>query len=289
MRDLIAMLKAEIGPWIALLMAQVYMAVGIVTIALVRHGRAALRWTSALAKSVRINLGFLVINRLLAPVIGFSSAMGAKSAVNLGLPQVPEAFWQDVPLAARVFIALVMSEFLVYWAHRLLHTPWLWPVHAVHHSDRHMNMFTGDRAHILERMLTSFILAFGLFMASVPVSGVILVFVLIQFHDAYIHARLDIDHGPFNFVIASPRFHQWHHADDPAAYGKNLGILTGLWDLLFGTYYNPGKVTAGLGVKEVTGESLFALLIYPFKAWGRMARAHLGRSVSKPDIRMTES
>lgn len=289
MFDLFAAFKTELAPWLTLAVSQIYLAIPILVIAFVRHGRASLRWSAGLLHSVRINLSFLVLNRLLAPLIGFFGGLGAKSALGLGLPQLPEVFWQDVPLALRIFIGILLSELAVYWAHRFLHTPWLWPIHAVHHSDRHMNMFTADRAHILERLLTSFIVAFCLFMADVPMAGAALVFLLINFHDAYIHARLDIDHGPFNLVIASPRFHQWHHADEPAAYGKNVGILTGLWDWVFGTYYNPGPVSAPLGVKEVRGESFVGLLVYPFKAWAGMAHAHMDRSASKPDAPLTES
>ncbi len=64
--------------------------------------------------------------------------------------------------------------------------------------------------------------------------------VVASLHNAYVHFEVDIDHGPMNWLIASPRFHRWHHADFPPAYGKNLANAIPAWDMLFGTYFKAG-------------------------------------------------
>jgi sterol desaturase/sphingolipid hydroxylase (fatty acid hydroxylase superfamily) len=44
------------------------------------------------------------------------------------------------------------------------------------------------------------------------------------------------------FVLHSPPcFHHWHHAAEPPAIDKNSTVHSTLWDLLFGTYYMPGR------------------------------------------------
>jgi len=45
--------------------------------------------------------------------------------------------------------------------------------------------------------------------------------------------------GPLRAVLASPRFHRWHHTSAKEGRDKNFAGLLPLWDILFGTYYMP--------------------------------------------------
>ncbi|CAN0605973.1 unnamed protein product, partial [Ectocarpus sp. 12 AP-2014] len=86
----------------------------------------------------------------------------------------------------------------------------------------------------------------------------------------------DVDwrHGRFKYLIASPYFHRWHHADTPEAYGKNLANMMPLWDRMFGTYCEPDKIDAPMGLREsgVNDTNPLAILVFPFMQWGRMLR-----------------
>ena len=86
--------------------------------------------------------------------------------------------------------------------------------------------------------------------------------------------NLDWEHEPFWWMVASPAYHRWHHADLPEAYGKNIANLIPLWDVLFGTYYSPGKCPkdAPMGALKsgVSDTNLFHIYAYPFLEWGRL-------------------
>ena len=98
-----------------------------------------------------------------------------------------------------------------------------------------------------------------------------------KLHNMYVHINVDWDHGPFRYVIASPRMHQWHHADLPRAYGKNLANIFPVFDLVFGTYYVPGPCKEAFGVQGAPENDVVQLTLFPFAEWGRMVLRAVGQ------------
>ena len=59
----------------------------------------------------------------------------------------------------------------------------------------------------------------------------------------------------WNLVFVGPALHRSHHANDPAYYNKNFGIVFSLWDRLFGTYRRPPTDRThpvAFGIRDVT-------------------------------------
>ena len=81
-----------------------------------------------------------------------------------------------------------------------------------------------------------------------------------------VHANLDWDWGPLRAVVASPRFHRWHHTDEANARDKNFAGLLPLWDILFGTYYMPkDRVPEQFGTASAVPAGLVGQMLYPFR------------------------
>lgn len=251
-----------------------------------RRGQA-LDWNSDLLKSARVNWSFIIFNSLFAPV-AFALIHLADTAFRAsGIPRIPEEAWLIAPAIVPALFALVVADFVDYWSHRLRHVSFLWPMHAVHHSDTQMHYLTWYRAHIIEMVFIqgSYILL-ATWMGASP-SAVLGVVLFRAFHQQYVHMNVDWSHGPFKWVLASPRFHRWHHADHREAWDKNFSSIFPIWDRLFGTYYCPGKCDAPLGFPGNPGEHFLKLMWFPFQEWGRMARlairprsAELGQSTA---------
>jgi len=76
---------------------------------------------------------------------GFASALSRLGlAGGLGIWPVKS------PLVAQLLIVMLLGDLLEYWYHRLAHTaPWLWPLHAVHHTPIRLNAIKGPRHHFL--------------------------------------------------------------------------------------------------------------------------------------------
>ncbi|SFI42518.1 sterol desaturase family protein [Jannaschia pohangensis] len=191
----------------------------------------------------------------------------------LRIPTLPEDFWVGMPLLAVALIGIVAKDFVDYWNHRLMHTKWAWPTHAAHHSDTHVNAFSTFRVHALEAILMTSSYIFLLTWLQMP-NAIPLVLMLTALHNMYVHMDLPYEHGPLKYLIASPVFHRWHHADAPEAYGKNLANHMPLWDRLFGTYYAPGRCEAPMGAlaSGVEDKNPIAIYAYPAFAWARLIR-----------------
>lgn len=191
----------------------------------------------------------------------------------LYIPTLNPDVWNTVPFALACILGVVISDFSDYWTHRFMHTKWGWPAHAGHHSDTHVNAFTTFRMHYMEALIKNVGLIFLLTWMQIP-EALPIVYVSKTLFTMYTHIDLDIDHGPFKYLIASPTHHRWHHADVPAAYGKNLANVVPLYDVMFGTFYMPGPCHEEMGAKKtgVTDTNLIALLVYPFTEWGRLLK-----------------
>jgi len=181
------------------------------------------------------------------------------------------------PLAAQVLVMLVILDFTNYWSHRLLHRPWMWGIHSLHHSDEHMNFSTNFRVHGLEMVQMKMVVVVITGWLSLPAAALAIAVFLRGWYGLYVHSRLPFDHGRLRKVFVSPNYHRWHHADDPAVYGKNLSDMFVIWDLAFGTHYDPGKCDIPQGVsdapKDIFRAQYFPVtyLVRKFKAWNDVA------------------
>jgi sterol desaturase/sphingolipid hydroxylase (fatty acid hydroxylase superfamily) len=195
----------------------------------------------------------------------------AQSSYNaLHIPTLNPEIWNNVPLWIVCIFGVAAKDFVDYWNHRLMHTKWGWPTHAAHHSDTHVNAFTANRVHFLEALLMtiSYILLLTWLQIPQALPFVIVFYIL---HNKYVHMDLPFEHGPLKYIIASPVYHRWHHADVPKAYGKNLANVMPIYDVMFGTYYNPGKCNEPMGALEtgVEDKSAIAIMTYPFREWAK--------------------
>lgn len=199
-----------------------------------------------------------------------------------GIPTLDPAIWVGVPVFVVCVIGIIAKDFADYWTHRAMHTKWGWATHAAHHSDTHVNAFTGLRVHFLESFLMTLGYVLLLTWLQIPqVIPIVALFYTVQ--GIYVHLDLDWDHGRFKYLFASPRYHRWHHADVPQAYGKNLASVIPLWDVLFGTYYNPGICREPMGALKtgVPDKNPILIYIHPFQEWGRLLSEVYAKLIDK--------
>lgn len=196
----------------------------------------------------------------------------------LGIPKLSAEFWADVPFLLVCVIGLIAHDFAIFISHRIMHTKWGWATHAAHHSDTHVNAFTLYRVHFLEVMLMQLCTVVILTWMQMP-DAIPIVVSFMVLHGMYVHMDLDFDHGPFKYVLTSPVFHRWHHADVPEAYGKNLANIVPVFDLMFGTFYDPGPCNEKMGALKsgVEDKNPISILTYPFREWARLIGAEYAK------------
>jgi sterol desaturase/sphingolipid hydroxylase (fatty acid hydroxylase superfamily) len=216
----------------------------------------------------------------LRPTLGWDLMMLVWNGHFLGVAIYVIARRWDLPhwdVAARwpswlqIVTVLLVIDFVEWCVHNLLHrVPFLWTFHQVHHSvrDGEMDFIVSFRFHWMEVVVYKSIkylpLAFFGF-SSVAVMVHAVVGTLIGHLN---HSNLDWGHGPFRYLLNTPRMHLWHHDyDTPAGGARNFGIIFSCWDWLFGTAYMPDGAPRKLGFPGVEEfpRSFFAQLGWPLR------------------------
>lgn len=140
---------------------------------------------------------------------------------------------------------LVIFDFVDYWIHRGQHAMgrW-WALHAVHHSQRQMTLWSDNRNHVLDDLLRDLIIALVARAIGVPPAQFVAVVAVTQLLESLSHANVRLSFGRWGErLVVSPRFHRVHHAigighesRGPGSLGGcNYAVLFPVWDALFGT------------------------------------------------------
>lgn len=178
------------------------------------------------------NLG---VGRLLAFVIIVSTAALWAEQHNFGLFRLIE--WHWLAETALAFVLLDFAVWLQHWA--MHHIPVLWRMHAVHHSDRDLDVTTALRFHPLELIASTLYKSLIVALLGVPVL-VALAFetwlnanALFNHSNIRLPARLD---RILRRVLVTPDMHLVHHSISADDQHHNFGFALSLWDRVFGTY-----------------------------------------------------
>jgi len=175
--------------------------------------------------------------------------------------------WARLPFWAQVALYLVISDFALYWIHRIFHGAHMWKYHAVHHSSQEVDWLSAARFHPVNLVLGTVLVDCSLLLAGIPpaVLGVLVPFGV--FMSAFVHANLNWTLGPFKYVLAGPVFHRWHHTALERGGSKNFAGTFPIWDLMFGTFHMPqSELPDAYGIADKDFPHGFgAQLIYPFK------------------------
>ena len=146
----------------------------------------------------------------------------------------------DRPLATFAAYLLVL-DFAAYWQHRLQHRiEWWWALHALHHSQRRMSLWTDDRNHLLDDALGAAWFALLALLVGVPPGQFLALALCTRVLQSLAHANLRCSFGRLgNYLLVSPYFHRVHHGigvgHEGQMQGCNFAVLFPVWDLLFGT------------------------------------------------------
>ena len=171
-----------------------------------------------------------------------------------------------LPLWLQAVLILTLGDLIGYWMHRAFHGARLWRFHAVHHSSVDLDWLSAVRLHPVNDALmrvagTLPLLTLGF--APVAIAGIAPVLTVMAI---LVHANLDWDWGPLRAVLASPRFHRWHHTDEANARDKNFAGLLPIWDVLFGTYYMPrDRRPCQFGTASAVPAGLIGQMLFPFR------------------------
>lgn len=132
--------------------------------------------------------------------------------------------------------SLTVSDFFNWASHLVRHkVPQLWRFHAMHHSQRELNIFTELRNHPMDSLTSSVIQSLPLYLMQVPFTISVTCLVIYKYYLMFTHANVDMNYGFVGRLLVSPRFHRVHHGRGPEFYDHNFGAVLSIWDGMFGT------------------------------------------------------
>ena len=204
--------------------------------------------------AIRVDVLYTLLHRLglFKLAMFFSVEAWLTDAIGVlrahGLPTLHLDQWwpgvSDGPLASFVLYLLVF-DLLGYLLHRAQHQwDWWWRLHAVHHSQRQMTMWSDSRNHLLDSVLIDAVFVVVAILIGVAPSQFVWLVALSQLLENLQHANLRWSFGRLGErLLVSPRFHRRHHAIGigheagarGALKGVNFGVLFPFWDALLGS------------------------------------------------------
>jgi len=204
--------------------------------------------------AVRTDIIYTLIHRLglfrlglffaVEPV--FDALFGLLGGQGIGTFHLDQ-LWPGVTDLAWVslLVYLVVFDFADYWIHRGQHgLGWWWKLHALHHSQRQMTLWSDNRNHLLDDLLRDGLLVLLAQAIGMAPGQFVAVVAITQLSESLQHANLRLWFGRVGERLwVSPRFHRRHHSvgighesHGPGSLGGcNYAVLLPVWDLLFRT------------------------------------------------------
>jgi len=213
----------------------------------------------------RLDLVYTFVNGALITVGIMLIVLAAGSLFAYVVPERLRAAVAAQPWLLQLVEAVVSADLLFYAAHRLFHTvPFLWKFHAVHHSIEEMDWLAAARVHPFDQIVTKG--ASILPLLALGFSGPVIAAhaVIYSWHSYLLHSNVKIKFGVLKWVVASPEYHHWHHANQREAYDQNYAAQLSIIDRLFHTLYLPkGKTPEKYGIDEPVAGGYLSQLISP--------------------------
>ena len=214
----------------------------------------------------RLDLAYFGVNHLLIGVFLVVSTHFAHDFFAWAISPSLQAHVVALPAIVRFVLVILAADAVEYISHRAYHeVPWLWRIHAVHHSPEHMDWLSGSRLHFFEPLATRALVLVPIVLLGFPQDTIFAYLIFISVQSVLIHSNIKMDVGWLRYVIVTPQFHHWHHASDAEAIDKNYGAHTPLFDMLGKTWHLPKDrwpVNYGT-VKPIPG-GMFGQFMHPF-------------------------
>lgn len=202
-----------------------------------------------------------------APWIVFFAVLPVYIVSGLSL----ENYWSgfgplaNLPFAAQVVMIFITADFLSYWQHRMFHTKFAWPIHAVHHSSENLDWLASTRFHPLNEIGAQLIYVAPLIAVGFSPMAFVVLAPFTASYAVILHANVNWSFGSLRYVLASPTFHRWHHTSAKEGQDKNFAGFLPIWDVIFGTFYLPKSRCAEVfGIKETMPKGFVRQFSYPF-------------------------
>lgn len=177
-------------------------------------------------------------------------------------PNSIKEFIVSQPFYLQCIEVVLLSDVLLYWAHRWQHhSSFLWRFHKVHHSSETMDWLASHREHPVDTLYTLTVVNLPAILMGFSLSSIAFLVIFRGVWAIYIHSNINLNVGVLKYIFGSPQLHHWHH--DINKHKGNYANVSPLMDILFGTYYEQKDFPENYGIEEKIPQNYFKQLIEP--------------------------
>lgn len=196
----------------------------------------ALRKQAVFRPEWQTDLQHFIVNHMVVGFVLLATNLLVHKLFGWAVKDGVQGWVKDLPFVVELFLIILVADLVQYWTHRAYHeVPLLWRLHAVHHSVKSMDWLAGSRQHILELLLTRTLVLAPIFVFGFSKEVIDAYIVIVGFQAVFNHANVSVRLGPLRYLIVTPNFHHWHHAQDQEALDRNYAAHFAFLDYLFGT------------------------------------------------------
>lgn len=220
-------------------------------------------------KHAKTNLLLLLFVMIINAVFGIATAgiftWGETSQYGL-------LHYFEAPIWVELLISIMILDLIAqYGVHYFLHkVKWMWRLHLVHHTDKHVDASSGTRHHPLDFILRESFALIAVVITGMPIAFYFFYRILSVLFTYWTHANISLplwlDKG-LTYVIVTPNMHKFHHHFELPWTDSNYGNMLAIWDRIFGTfvYGDPKDIKYGIDIADHTDdESIAVQLGMPF-------------------------
>lgn len=221
-----------------------------------------------LRRGWQVDLAHYVFNHIFNGAIVFALFLPAQWLAGVLSLEGVRATLSSWPLLAQVLAIMFVTDLAQYWVHRAFHrVPLLWRFHRIHHSVEMMDWLAGSRLHIVDVLLTRSLSLVPMVVLGFSNEAINIYLPILALQSVFIHCNLRFEWPWLQKILATPKFHHWHHTSDADCLDRNFAVTLPLFDILFGTYHSPrGDWPKGYGLAgDKLEERYLAHLLAPFK------------------------
>ncbi len=202
--------------------------------------------------------GFLIT----AAGLGASVASLGWLSEVLGLSLWPHGW----PLVLQLGLALLVGELGTYTLHRACHRfPFLWRIHAVHHTPEQLYIVAAGRNHPIQAVLNYSLQTLPVVLLGADPAVIALYAAFTAVNGLFQHANLHVPAGYLSWLVATPSLHRTHHSLDLHEGNTNFGNNLILWDLVFGTRHIAPEPSA-FGIADEFPEDYLGQVMWSFRS-----------------------
>ena len=213
------------------------------------------------------DLAYFAVNYLLVSIILLVSLNIAPLFFTWAVSDKLQGIVRSWPVAVQFIVVIFIADLAQYIVHRSYHhVPFLWKIHAVHHSAKALDWLASSRINFFEILITRTSIFLPLYLLGFSYEALAAYVALFHFQAVFIHANFGMNFGFLDYILTTPHYHHWHHSDRKEARDINYAINLPVIDMIFGTFHLPkGKWPETYGIQgKPVPKGIIQQQLYPF-------------------------